>query len=71
MAKPSRDMFRFIDDNETIPGVRTAPPPAPRDPAAHSPAHWIKVSPQADGTFTVTNPRNGFSKTYRRNEPLR
>jgi len=34
-------------------------------PAAHSPAHWIKVSAQADGTFTVTNSRNGFSKTYR------
>jgi hypothetical protein len=32
---------------------------------AHSPAYWIKVSAQADGTFTVTNPRNGFSKTYK------
>lgn len=31
----------------------------------HSPAHWIKVSAQADGVFTVTNTRNGFSKTYR------
>jgi competence protein ComEC len=32
---------------------------------AHAPAYWIKVSAQADGTFTVTNPRNGFSKTYK------
>jgi len=32
---------------------------------AHSPAYWIKVSAQADGTFTVFNPRNGFSKTYK------
>jgi hypothetical protein len=32
---------------------------------AHSPAYWIKVSAQQDGTFTVTNPRNGFSKTYK------
>jgi competence protein ComEC len=32
--------------------------------AAHVPAYWIKVSAQADGTFTVTNARNGFSKTY-------
>jgi competence protein ComEC len=32
--------------------------------AAHSPAYWIKVSVQPDGTFTVTNSRNGFSKTY-------
>jgi competence protein ComEC len=31
----------------------------------HSPAYWIKVSAQADGSFTVTNPRNGFSKTYK------
>jgi beta-lactamase superfamily II metal-dependent hydrolase len=32
--------------------------------AAHSPAYYLKVSAQADGTFTVTNTRNGFSKTY-------
>ena len=30
----------------------------------HDPAHWIKVSAQADGSFTVTNNRNGFSKRY-------
>jgi len=33
--------------------------------ANHTPAYWLKVSAQADGTFTVTNPRNGFSKTYK------
>ena len=33
--------------------------------AAHTPAYWLKVSADRDGTFTVTNPRNGFSKTYR------
>lgn len=27
-------------------------------------AYWIKVSAQADGTFTVTNGRTGFSKLY-------
>jgi beta-lactamase superfamily II metal-dependent hydrolase len=65
-----------IDDNETIAAVLTAPPPAPRGAAgappargpgtpAHSPAHWLKVSADRDGTFTVTNPRNGFSKAYR------
>jgi len=26
---------------------------------------WIKVSAQRDGTFTVTNTRNNFSKTYK------
>jgi hypothetical protein len=39
-----------------------APPPAPQHDGA---AYWIKVSAQTDGSFTVTNARNGFSKTYR------
>ncbi len=37
---------------------------APPAPAHNGPAFWIKVSAQPDGTFTVTNARNGFSKTY-------
>ena len=42
------------------PGTGAPPPPA------HSgEAYWVKVSAQLDGTFTVTNARNGFSKTYR------
>jgi hypothetical protein len=32
--------------------------------AAHAPAYWIKVPALPDGTFTVTNSRNNFSKTY-------
>jgi len=32
--------------------------------AGHAPAYLIKVTAQQDGTFTVTNTRNGFSKTY-------
>lgn len=48
------------------------PPPATRPPPIgnedHTPAYWIEVSAQADGTFTVTNSRNGFSKTYKRRE---
>ena len=31
----------------------------------HAPAYWIKVSAETDGSFTVTNSRNGFSKAYR------
>jgi beta-lactamase superfamily II metal-dependent hydrolase len=68
-----------VDDNATIAGVLTQPaaapprgaggPPGPGGPggpgaAGHSPAYLIKVSAQRDGTFTVTNTRNGFSKTY-------
>lgn len=34
------------------------------DDPQHSPAYWIKVSAQADGSFRVTNSRNGFTKTY-------
>jgi len=43
------------------------PPPgpgAPPAPAHNGTAYWIKVSAQTDGSFTVTNARNGFSKTY-------
>jgi hypothetical protein len=35
-----------------------------RGPGHTGPAFYIKASAQADGTFTVTNTRNGFSKTY-------
>jgi hypothetical protein len=61
-----------IEDNATIAGVLVPQPGAGgRGPggfggAAHSPAYLIKVSAQQDGTFTVTNTRNNFSKTYRR-----
>jgi competence protein ComEC len=41
------------------PGSGAAPPPA-----HNGPAYWIKVTAQQDGTFTVTNARNGFAKTY-------
>jgi competence protein ComEC len=67
-----------VETNETVASILTAPPPtagaAPArgtggrpggpGPGAHSPAFWLKVSAQPDGTFSVTNPRNGFSKTY-------
>jgi competence protein ComEC len=39
-------------------------PSAPPAPAHNGPAYWIKVTAQGDGTFTVTNARNGFAKTY-------
>jgi competence protein ComEC len=57
-----------VDDNATVANVLTAQQQAPRGgggAAAHSPAYLIKVSAQRDGTFTVTNTRNGFSKTYK------
>ena len=51
----------------------SAPQPGPNAPPApvhNGVAYWIKVSAQADGSFTVTNGRNGFSKTYRA-DPIR
>jgi len=59
----------------------TAAPPAPAgqpataapaggggrgNAAGHTPAYWLKVSAYPDGSFTIANPRNGFSKTYAR-----
>ena len=37
---------------------------APPAPVHNGKAYWIKVSARTDGTFTVTNQRNGFFKTY-------
>jgi competence protein ComEC len=42
------------------PGAAAAPPPA-----HNGQAFWIKVSAEQDGSFTVTNARNGFAKSYR------
>ena len=69
-----------IEDTAALAASLSAPPPdpaAPRGPGAgpggrgrggrggHTgPAFWIKASASADGSFTVTNSRNGFSKTY-------
>jgi competence protein ComEC len=39
-------------------------PGAPPAPVHNGKAYWIKLSAQADGSFTVTNTRNGFSKSY-------
>ena len=42
-----------------------APGPGATPPPVHNgPAYWIKVSAHEDGSFSVTNARNGFSKTY-------
>ena len=40
------------------------PPAGPAGNPAHAPAHYIKVSARTDGSFTVTNSRNGYSRTY-------
>jgi beta-lactamase superfamily II metal-dependent hydrolase len=42
------------------PGAGTPPPPV-----HNGKAYWLKVSADTDGSFTVTNTRNGFSKSYK------
>jgi competence protein ComEC len=58
-----------IDDQPDSMPLRPVPPPrrgsnAAPPPVHSGPAHWIKVEARRDGTFTVTNSRNGFSKSY-------
>ena len=59
----------FDEPQPAMPVAPMAPPQpgaqAPPAPLHNGTAYWIKVSAQTDGTFTVTNGRNGFSKTYR------
>jgi competence protein ComEC len=47
-----------------------APGPGATPPPTHNgPAFWIKVSAREDGSFTVTNTRNGFIKNYAAGSP--
>ena len=60
-------MIANIDEREQLAAVisgAATPPAGPGGMAAHTPAHYIKVSARTDGSFTVTNSRNGYSKTY-------
>ena len=68
-TEPGMFIANTIDDQQ--PAMPIAPMPAPQPgPGAPPPplhngkAYWIKLSAQQDGSFTVTNARNGFSKTY-------
>jgi len=67
---PGMFIANGIDGEQTsMPIAPTpAPPPGPGSPpppAHNGVAHWIKLSAEQDGSFTITNTRNGFSKTYR------
>lgn len=59
----------LVDEQpDAVPLSPMTPPPsgssAGPPPAHNGPAAWIEVVARRDGTFTVTNRRNGFSKTY-------
>jgi len=38
--------------------------PAPATPVHDGPAYWIKIAARENGSFTVSNSRNGFTKSY-------
>ncbi len=60
-------MIANVDERDqlaAIVGGAQAPPAGAGGNAAHSPAHYIKVSAHTDGSFVVTNSRNGYSRTY-------
>jgi competence protein ComEC len=66
---PGMFIANTSDDTPAAMPVAPLTPPAPGPGATPAPVHngtayWIKVSAQQDGTFTVTNSRNGFTKTY-------
>ena len=68
-TQPGMFIANLLDDPSTAMPIApiTAPAPGPNVPPApvhNGKAYWIKVSARPDGTFTVTNQRNGFSKTY-------
>ena len=66
---PGMFIANTVDEQPASMPIAALPPPqpgpgTPPPPAHNGPAYWIKVSAQQDGSFTVTNARNGFSKTY-------
>jgi competence protein ComEC len=69
-TQPGMFIANTTDDPQPMPiAPIAAPQPGPNTPpppAHNGTAYWIKLSVQPDGTFTVTNTRNGFSKTYKK-----
>ena len=66
---PGVFIANLIDNQpDTMPLAPTPPPArgsnAGPPPVHNGPAYWIKVEARRDGSFTVTNTRNGFSKSY-------
>jgi len=64
---PGMFIANQVDDQPQAMPIAAADAPAagaPPPPAHDGPAFWFKVVAREDGTFTVTNQRNGFVKVY-------
>ena len=66
---PGMFIANGVDENQSNMPIAPIQAPQPGANAGPAPVHngtayWIKVSAKSDGTFTVTNQRNGFGKTY-------
>ena len=67
---PGAFIANQIDQPDTtLPIAAWTPPPqgqqAPPAPVHNGKSYYFKIAAQQDGTFTITNMRNNFSKTYR------
>jgi len=67
---PGAFIANQIDQPDTaLPIAAWMPPPqgqqAPPAPVHNGKSYYFKIAAQQDGTFTITNMRNNFSKTYR------
>ena len=66
---PGMFIANGLDEQQVTIPVAPMPAPAqgqqaPPAPVHNGKAYYFRISAQRDGTFTVTNTRNGFSKTY-------
>jgi len=67
---PGTFIANGVDEQPAAMTIAPMTPPArgaagaTAQPVHNGQAYWIKVSGRQDGSFTVTNSRNGFSKTY-------
>jgi len=66
---PGAFISNTVDDQAATMPIAPTAAPAPGPGAAPPPAHngqayWLKVSASRDGSFSVTNARNGFTKKY-------
>jgi hypothetical protein len=67
---PGMFIANVVDEPPAAMPVAPMSPPQPGPGAPPAPLHngtsyWIKMSAEADGSFTITSGRNGLSKTYK------